>query len=80
MSLKNIGGDTILISILGEVRTIRQKEHPSKEDSSWHNLYCPGNAKRRGALVDVASPPTAERSSILDKVLDQDTPCDRPLL
>lgn len=53
-------------------RRLGEEQHARRKDDGRNHLETPRNSERRDTL-DV-------RAAELDKVLDQDTPCDRPLL
>ena len=74
--------DGLLPAILSRKPSGRvgKEKHAHEENGSRHNLNRPWDAECRCALVNVIGPTAGERGSVLDEVLDQDAPCNGPLL
>ena len=59
-------------------RGLWEEEHSGEQNYGWDNLNRPRDAKSSGPLIRVVRASPGEGGSVLDEVLDQDTPSDSP--
>jgi len=74
--------DSLFPAILGcqPSRASWQKEHAEKQDNCWEDLNSPWNSESGSRLASIVGSTINIRGTILDEILNQNSPCNRPLL